>query len=255
MSSALILLILLFTCSYNYGQDYKKFQSKTKHTDKIISVATTDSLFATSSYDKSVIVWDYNGKLIYRYKLNDGKINSLCFIPNSNSLLIGITETNGDEIQRHVIKCLNKSGKIEYELIDKRLTQEYVNVSYEKNVTGVRNAIGAVQAAFPRLDIKKDLKVPKVSRGISHIELVQSIAVSPDNKTIASIDKFNILKMWDQNHQILNSFKIINNKKDTKIYFGSDSTIYIEPTKYNLKYQGHQCSDNWRIRKIFRYPL
>jgi WD40 repeat protein len=79
------------------------------------------------------------------------------------------------------------------------------------------------------LDIKKDLKVPKVSRGISHIELVQSIAVSSDNKTIASIDKFNILKMWDQNHQILNSFKIINNKKDTKIYFGSDSTIYIEP--------------------------
>ena len=111
---------MLFACSYNYGQEYKKHQSKTTHTEKIISVATSDSLFATSSYDKSVIVWDYNGKIIYSCKLADGKINSLSFIPNSNSLLIGITEMNDDKIQRHVIRCLNNFGKIEYELIDKR---------------------------------------------------------------------------------------------------------------------------------------
>jgi WD40 repeat protein len=229
MSRILILLIALFTCSYNYGQDYKKHQSKTKHTDEIISVATSDSLFATSSYDKSVIVWDYNGKIIYSFKVADGKINSLSFIPHSSSLLVGITETKGDKILRHVIKCLNNFGKVEYELTDKRLSQDYVNVSYEKNVTGVRNAIGSVETAFPELDIKKDLEVPQVSRRISHIELIQSIAVSPDNKTIASIDKFNILKTWNQNHEVQNSFKILNNKKDTYIYFRSDSTIFIEP--------------------------
>lgn len=220
---------MLFTYSIHYGQDYKKHQSKTKHTDKIISVATSDSLFATSSYDKSVFVWDYTGKSVYKFKLTDGKINSLSFIPHSSSLLIGITETKGDKILRHVIKCLNAFGEVEYELIDKRLTQDHVNVSYEKNVTGVRNAIGSVETAFPELDINKDLEVPQVSRGISHIELVQSIAVSPDNKTIASIDKFNILKTWNQKHEVQNSFKIINNKKDTKIYFRSDSTIFIEP--------------------------
>jgi WD40 repeat protein len=110
MSRIWALLILLFTCSYNYGHGYKKHQSKTKHTDKIISVTKSDSLFATSSYDKSVIVWDYNGKIIYSYKLTDGKINSLSFIPNSNSLLIGITEMNDGKIQRHVIKCLNNLG-------------------------------------------------------------------------------------------------------------------------------------------------
>lgn len=229
MNRVLLLLTMLFTCSYNYGQDYKKYQSKTKHTDEIISVAISNSLFATRSYDKSVIVWDYTGKAIYRYKLTDGEINSLSFIPNSNSLLIGITETNDGEIIRHVIKCLNNFGEIEYELIDKRITQEYVNVTFEKNVTSARNAIRAVEATFPQLNIKKDLEIPQISRGISHIELVQSIAVSTDNKTIASIDKFNILKTWDQKHQILNSFKILNNKKDTKIYFRSDSTIFIEP--------------------------
>jgi WD40 repeat protein len=229
MSRVLVLLILLLTCSYNYGQDFKKQQSKTKHTDKIISIATSDSLFATSSYDKSVNVWDYKGKIIYNYRLADGKINSLHFIPNSNSLLIGITEMNGGKIQRHVIRCLNNLGKIEYELIDNRLTQEYVNVSFEKNVAGVRNAISSVATTFPELNIKKDLEVPQINRGISHIELIQSITVSPDAKTIASIDKFNILKTWDQNHNIQKSFKILNNKKDTDIYFRSDSTIFIEP--------------------------
>jgi WD40 repeat protein len=180
MSRVLVLSIILFTCSYNFTQDYRKHQSKTKHTDKIISIATSDSLFATSSYDKSVNVWNYNGKIIYSYKLTDGKINSLSFIPNSNSLLIGITEMNEPRIQRHIIKCLNNLEKIEYELIDKRLTQEYVNVSFEENVTGVRNAIHSVDATFPELDIKKDLEVPQVSREISHIELAQSITVSPE---------------------------------------------------------------------------
>lgn len=229
MTRVLILLTILFTYSINYGQDYRKYQSKTKHSDKIIAVATSDSLFATSSYDKSVIVWDYTGKLIYKHKLIEGKINSLSFILNSSSLLIGITETKGGEILRHVIKCLNKTGEIEYELIDKRLTQDHVNISFEKNVTGVRNAIRVIETTFPELDIKNDLGVPQVSGKISHIELIQSITVSPGAKIIASIDKFNILKTWDQNHQILNSFKILNNKKDTKIYFRSDSTIFVEP--------------------------
>lgn len=229
MSRILTLLIMFFICSNTIGQDYKKYQSKLKHTEKIISIATSEALFATSSYDKTVIVWDYNGKVIYKCKLTDGKINSLSFIPNSNSLLIGITETNGDEIERHVIKCLDSLGRTEYELIDTILTQESADVLYDKNTTGVRNAIGTADAIFPQLSIKKDLQVPQVNRGISHIELVQSIAVSPDNSTIASIDKFNILKIWDRNHKIQSVFKIANNKKDTRVYFRSDSTIFIEP--------------------------
>ena len=120
-------------------------------------------------------------------------------------------------------------GEIEYEPIDKRITQGHVNVSFEKNVEGVRNAIGSVEVTFPELNIKKDLEVPQVNKRISHIELIQSIAVSPDNKTIASIDNFNILKTWNQNQEIQSSFKILNNKKDTKIYFSTDSTIFIEP--------------------------
>jgi len=95
----------------------------------------------------------------------------------------------------------------------KSITQGHVDVSFEKNVECVRNAIGSVEATFPELNIKKDLEVPQVSRRISHIELIQSIAISPDNKTIASIDNFNILKTWNQNQEIQSSFKILNNKK------------------------------------------
>ncbi|RNI21811.1 WD40 repeat domain-containing protein [Rufibacter latericius] len=229
MSRILVLLMMLFTCSYTHGQDFKKHELKNRHKDKIISIATTDSLFATSSYDRSVNVWDYTGKIIYSYKIAEGKINSISFIPNSNSLLVGVTEMNNKDIYRYAIKCLNSLGKIEYEFIDRRLVQDFVNISFEKNVTGVRNAIGSIKSTFPEMNIKKDLEAPQVSKEISHIELVQSISVSPDKKTIASIDKFNILKTWNQNHEIQSSFKILNNKKDTKIYFATDSTIFIEP--------------------------
>lgn len=223
------LLITLSIYSNTLGQEYKKHQSKIKHTKEIKSIATGEAWFATSSYDNTVIVWDYNGTVIYRYKLPDSKIQSLCFIPHSNSLLVGVTEMNGNKIERHVIKCLDKSGKTEYELVDTTLTQKSVDAVYQQNTTGVRNAMRTVDAGFRELDVKKDLEIPQVNKRLSHIELIQSIAVSPGNSTIASIDQFNILKLWDQNHKIQRAFKIENNKKDTRVYFLSDSTIFVEP--------------------------
>lgn len=229
MSKLLTLFLLSVICPYSYAQGYKKHQSKFKHKAEIISIATSNTQFATSSDDKSVIVWDYNGNQIYRYKLPAGKIHALAFIANSNFLLVGLTETSKDKAPRHVIKCFDNSGKLQYELIDTQLTQESVNYLFEENSTGVRNAIGVTEQTFPLLNIQKELQIPQVSTGLSHIELIQSIAVSPDNTTIASIDKFNILKIWDQNQNIQKTFKVTNAKKDTQIYFQTNTSIFIEP--------------------------
>lgn len=229
MRKVIVTLSLLLACAPHYAQVYKKHYSKNRHAAEIISVVATDSIFATSGYDKSVIVSDYEGRTIYRYKITQGKINSLSFIPNSKMLLIGLTESENNETVRHVIRCLDASGKPVFELIDKRLKQEYVDIEFEANVETVRNAIDHIKAAFPELNIKTSLNVPQVNLGLSHIELIQSIAASPNSKTIASIDKFNILKIWNEKHEVQSSFKILNNKKDTNIYFRSDSTIFIEP--------------------------
>lgn len=229
MNSVVTLLLLFLTYGYAQGQGYQKHQSKLKHSAEIISIAASDTQFATCSYDKSVMVWDYNGKVLYKYKLSDGKIHSLAFITGSNLLLVGLTEIAKDKTPRHVIKCFDTTGKLNYELIDTLLTQESVNYLFEQNSTGVRNAISVADRASPLLNIKKELQIPQVSNGLSHIELIQSIAVSPDNTTIASIDKFNILKIWDSNKKIQKSFKVTNTKKDTRIYFQTNSSIFIEP--------------------------
>lgn len=107
----LALLVIISIGFRSFGQDYKKYQSKTRHSSEVISIATTESRFATGSDDKTVNVWDYDGNIIYKYKIAEGQINSLAFIPSSNSLLVGITETHHGNLQRYIIRCLSPSGK------------------------------------------------------------------------------------------------------------------------------------------------
>jgi len=223
------LLILFLFSTYSFGQEFKKVVSKNKHSDEIIAIATNDEFFATCSYDKSLIVWDYHGKVVFKYKLADGKINSMSFMKNSNSLLVGLTIKDNSEIKSHIIKCLDISGSLKFELVDTSLTQEQVDTYYEQNTTSVQNAISYVSDKFPELNIKKEIGTPQTKYKLSHFDLVQDIEVSPNNTSIASVDKFNILKIWDTSGKIINSYQIINNKKDTELYYLSDSTLFITP--------------------------
>ncbi len=226
MIKILAIFILIFSCSDNFGQDYNRFKSKRDHSGEIILIATSIDQFATAGEDKSVVVYDYNGTILYKFQAFDGDINSMSFV--SNSLLLGITEMINGEFQRHIIKCLDSIGNVKYELVDTTLTQEYVDYIFSKNSTGIRNAIDGALNTWPGLGIKKELDAPQVVRGLSHVEMIQSIAVSPDANTIVSIDKFNTLKMW-KSGKIHNSLQITNKKKDTEIYFLTDSTIFISP--------------------------
>jgi len=229
MYRIIILTIFFLSSTNNFGQEFKKVKSKNKHADKIIAIATNDEFFATCSYDKSLIVWSYDGKVVFKHKLADGKINSMSFMKNSNSLLVGLTIKDNSEIKSHIIKCLDITGTLKFELVDTSLTQEQVDKYYEKNTTSAQNAIKNVSDKFPELDIKKEIGTPQTKYKLSHFELVQDIEVSPNNISIASIDKFNILKIWDTSGELMNSSQIINNKKNTEIYYLSDSTLFVTP--------------------------
>lgn len=229
MYKTIILIILVLSSSNNFAQEFKKIKSKRKHSEKIIGIATNDKFFATTSYDKFLMVWNYEGKVIYRYKIADGKINSMEFIQNSDSLLVGLTTKDNFQIKRHIIKCLDISGDLKFELVDTTLTQKQVDKYYKENTIGVQKAISSVSKQFPELNIKKEIKIPQIKNSLSHIELIQDIEVSPNKTTIASIDKFNILKIWDSNGKFIKKSNIVNNKKDTEIYYLSDSKLFITP--------------------------
>ncbi|WP_430969076.1 hypothetical protein [Spongiimicrobium sp. 2-473A-2-J] len=229
MNRIIYLVVFIFTCSCIYGQEFKKVKSKSKHAEEIISIACNDNYFATSSYDKSIIVWNYDGRIIYKHKLLEGKINSLLFIPKSNSLMVGMTEKNNNSTPRFIIKSFDINGNQENEFIDPELTQEFVNEFYKNNTVSEQNTLNSIKKSFPTLSVVEGLDIPQAKNGLSHLELIQHIAISPEGTTIASIDKFNILNIWSKGGKLLKNIQINNHKKDTQIYFTSEAELLITP--------------------------
>lgn len=229
------ILLLLFFCNQIYSQDYKKEKTIFKHSDEINSITTTKEYFATSSLDKSVIVWNYEGKKIYKYKIDNGKINTLKFIPKSNILLIAATEKIGKK-ERFILKSFDIKGNLIKEFIDSTLTQSYVDSSYSKNSNSVIKANSTVVKSFPSLNLSPSLNIPQVKYGLSHIELIQSISISPNNKLIATIDYFRNINIWDLNGNKIYKTQIYNNKKRTNIFFISDTALFVTPNiNLNIK--------------------
>lgn len=229
MNKIISILSLVMISCLSFGQDYKAVKTIQRQTKEIVAIATCDRYFATASHDKSLFVWDYNGKKIFNYNVTDGKINALCFIPDSNLLLVAIKEIDSKGFERPIIKCFDISSKFHKEFIDSSLTQEQVHLYYQENTKRVQNAIVNASNALPQLDIKTKINIPQVKSGLSHIELIQNISVSPNQKLIASIDYFKILKIWNMTGKVVKSFQIQNNKKNNNVYFISDSTLFISP--------------------------
>jgi len=225
-----ILLNILFIGFGLNAQEFKPIKSIQKQTKEIITISTSNKYFATGSYDRNVFVYDYSGKKIFKYKNLDAVIGEVILHPDSNYVFLSITETKAGVYERPVIKCFDlTTGQQVREFIDTTITQEQINAFYEKNTTGVKNAMAHVENMFPQMQTKSEINYPRVEDGLSHIERIQSLSVSNDFKHFASMDKYNILKIWNTNGNILNSFQVTNNKVNTDLYFINDSTLLISP--------------------------
>jgi len=225
-----IILNILFIGFGLNAQDFKPIKTIQKQTKEIITISTSNRYFATGSYDRNVFVFDYNGNKIFKYKNPDAVIGEVVLHPDSNFLFISITETKAGVYERPVIKYFDlTTGKQVREFIDTTITQEQINGFYERNTTGVKNAMAHVENMFPQMQTKSEINYPRVEDGLSHIERIQSLSVSNDFKHFASIDKYNILKIWNTKGNILNSFQVTNNKVNTDLYFINDSILLISP--------------------------
>jgi len=229
MNRLILLLGLILIFKLTYGQDFKAIKTIHKYSDKITEIATCDNYFATESYDRTVTTWDYSGKRMFKYTISEGSINALCFLPGANSLLVAISEFNNDGYSRYIIKQFDMSGKIIKEFVDATMNQEQVNMIYLENNTGTINAVINASKIYPELNLKSNLAIPQVKDKLSHQETIQDIKVSPNQQIIASIDKYNYLKIWRASGRFIKSFQIKNNKKDTYIYFLSDTTLLVTP--------------------------
>ena len=226
----LIFLTILFIGFSLKAQDFKQIKTIQKQTKEIVTISASNDYFATGSYDRNVFVYDYNGKKIFKYKNLNAVIGEVILHPDSSYLFLSITETKDGVYERPVIKCFDLiTGQQIREFIDTTITQAQINAFYEKNTTGVKNAMSYVENMFPEGQTKSDINYPRVEDGLSHIERIQSLSISDDFKYFTSMDKYNILKIWDTKGGILNSFQITNNKVNTDLYFINDSTLLITP--------------------------
>jgi len=230
MNRLILLLSLILIGKLTYGQEYKQIKTINKHSDKITVIATSKNYFATGSSDRSVIVWDYKGKQKFKYRVSEkGSINALSFLSDSNSLYVAITEDKADDCSRYVIKHFDLTGKLINEFIDPTMTQEQVIQIYLEHNTREINAVLNASKAFPDLKIDPRLNIPHVKDKLSHQVTIQDIKVSPNQQLMASIDKYNFLKIWRISGKYIKSFQIKNNKKDTHIFFLSDTTLLVTP--------------------------
>jgi len=220
---------LILTFKLTYGQDFKAIKTIHKHSDKITEIATCDNYFATGSCDRTVSTWDYSGKRMFKYTISEGSINALCFLPDANSLLVAISEFDNDGYKRYIIKQFDMSGKVVKEFVDATMNQEQVNLNYLENNTGAINAVLNASKIYPELNVKSNLGIPQVKDKLSHQETIQDIKLSPNQQIIASIDKYNYLKIWRTTGKFIKSFQIKNSKKNTYIYFLSDTTLLVTP--------------------------
>lgn len=225
MKTSLILLLTALTFN-SFGQGFQKLKSKVKHSTGAKIVSCSDDYFVTGGNAGDLYIWNYEGKILKKVLLDNTKINAIEVIPDSRNWLVGITSLNP---QRYIIKCFNTQGEELFELIDTTLDQVGIDQDYSDNNQSTKAAIEAVDKNFPGLR-QKELKSPKAMNGLSHIELIQDIEVSPDGKSIASIDKYNILKIWTLSGELVNSMKIQNGKKDTELYFLNSESLFISPT-------------------------
>jgi len=225
-----ILFKILFIGFGLNAQDFKPIKTIQKQTKEIITISTSNEYFATGSYDRNVFVYDYNGKKIFKYKNLDAVIGEVVLHPDSSYLYLSLTETKDGVYERPVIKCFDlTTGQQVREFVDTTITQEQINVFYKKNTIGVKNAMSYVENMFPEIQTKSEINYPRVSDGLSHIERIQSLSISDDFKHFASMDKYNILKVWNTKGDILNSFQVTNNKVNTDLYFINDSILLITP--------------------------
>jgi len=230
MNRLMLLLSLILMTKLTFAQEYKSIKTINKHSDKITVIATSKDYFATGGYDRSLIVWDYNGKQKLKYRVSEkGSIDAISFLSDSNSLLVAITEDKGDDYSRYVIKHFDLTGKVIKEFIDPTMSQDKVNLLYIEHNTGTINAELNVSKTFPSLNIVPSLIIPRVKDKLSHQATIQDIKVSPNQQLMASIDKYNLLKVWRMSGKLIKSFQIEKDKNNTYIFFLSDTTLYITP--------------------------
>ncbi|PZV11279.1 MAG: hypothetical protein DCF20_19865, partial [Pseudanabaena sp.] len=163
------------------------------HSSSVSSVAFSPDgkTIATGSGDKTVKLWNLEGKELQTFKGHSDIVSSVAFSPDGKTIATG----SGDK----TVKLWNLEGK---ELQTFKGHSDIVSsVAFSPDGKTIATGSGDKTVKLWNLE-GKELQTFK-----GHSDIVSSVAFSPDGKTIATGSWDNTVKLWNLEGKELQSFK------------------------------------------------
>ncbi len=173
------------------------------HNDAVYSVSFSldGKTIASASRDKTIKLWNIEGKLLHTLTGHNGPVNSVSFSPDGKT----IVSTSWDK----TIKLWNIEGKLLHTLTGHNDAVD--SVSFESKLLhtlfGHNDAVDSVSSSPDGKTIastswKGTIKLWNIEGKLLHTlfghnDAVDSVSFSPDGKTIASASRDKTIKLWN----------------------------------------------------------
>ncbi|MEH2069145.1 MAG: CHAT domain-containing protein [Nostoc sp.] len=194
---------LVTTALYKAVFGVRERNSLTVHQQQVTSIVFSpdDKTIASSSWDKTVKLWNLDGKVLHTLEHQEA-VNNVVFSPDGKT----IASASDDK----TVKLWNLDGKVLHTFKHHKAVN---NVVFSPDGKTIASASDDKTVKLWNLD-------GKVLHTFKHHKAVNNVVFSPDGKTIASTSDDKTVKLWNLDGKVLHTLK--HNDRINNVVFSPD---------------------------------
>ncbi|MBD2677209.1 CHAT domain-containing protein [Nostoc paludosum FACHB-159] len=195
---------LVVTALYQAVDGVRERNSLTVHEQQVTNIVFSpdDKTIASSSNDKTVKLWNLDGKLLHTLQHQEG-VTNVVFSPDGKTIASGSWDKT--------VKLWNLDGKLLHTL---QHQEGVTNVVFSPDGNTIASSSWDKTVKLWNLD-------GKLLHTLQHQEGVTNVVFSPDGNTIASTSNDKTVKLWNLDGKILHTLQ--HEKEVTNVVFSPDS--------------------------------